>query len=87
MNFSKRERRFLHVLAQGGAIRSARIVNYNALKVSCFTRDGHLRTDCLLKLFDRLEKRPFTKSVIGRPSPATRLGIRTVNPQCDDRYR
>ncbi len=49
------------------------------------TRDGHVLADCSLKLFNRLKKRRFIKSENGRPYRATRLGIRSVNPQYDNR--
>ncbi|MEO0916664.1 MAG: YjhX family toxin [Pseudomonadota bacterium] len=41
--------------------------------------------DCTLKLFERLKKRRFIKSENGQPYRATRLGIRSVNPQYDNR--
>ena len=85
MNISKHEQRVLHVLAQGGAIHYERGNNGKIRNVSCFTRDGHVLADCSLKLFDRLKKRRFIKSIDGQPYRATRLGIRSVNPQYDNR--
>ncbi len=85
MNISKREQRVLHVLAQGGEIHFERMTNGKVREVSCFTRDGHVLADCTLKLFERLKKRRFIKSEHGRPYRATRLGIRSVNPQYDNR--
>ena len=81
MNISKHEQRVLHVLAQGGAIHFERMANGKVREVSCFTRDGHLLADCTLKLFERLKKRRFIKSVNGHPYRATRLGLRSVNAQ------
>ena len=85
MNISKHEQRVLHVLAQGGAIHYERGNNGKIRNVSCFTREGHVLADCSLKLFDRLKKRRFIKSIDGQPYRATRLGIRSVNPQYDNR--
>ncbi|WP_461428147.1 YjhX family toxin [Gymnodinialimonas sp.] len=85
LNISRHERRVLHVLAQGGAIHFERMTNGKMREVSCFTRDGHVLADCSLKPFDRLKKGRFIKSVNGRPYRASRLGIRSVNPQYDNR--
>lgn len=85
LNISKQEQRVLHVLAQDGAIHFERMKNCKVREVSCFTRAGHVLADCSLELFDRLKKRRFIKSVNGRPYRATRLGIRSVNPQYDNR--
>ena len=85
MNISKHEQRVLHVLAQGGAIHFERMANGKVRDVCCFTRDGHVLADFSLKLFDRPKKRRFIKSVNGRPYRATRLGIRSVNPQPNNR--
>ena len=51
MNISKAEQRVLHVLAQGGHIRHERGSGHNGsgrkiTKVVCFTRDGHVLSDC-----------------------------------------
>ena len=85
MNISKHEQRVLHVLAQGGAIHFDRLSNGKIREIRCFTRDGHVVVDCNLRLFERLKKRRFIKSVGGQPYRATRLGIRSVNPQHDNR--
>lgn len=85
LNISKHEQRVLHVLAQGGAIHFERKTNGKVREVSCFTRDGHVLADCSLKLFERLKKRRFIKSENGRPYRVTRLGVRSVNPQYDNR--
>ncbi|WP_300037254.1 YjhX family toxin [uncultured Roseobacter sp.] len=85
MNISKHEQRVLHVLAQGGAIHFERLPNGKIRDIRCITRDGHVLTDCDLRLFDRLKKRRFIKSTGGRPYRATRLGISSVNAQQDNR--
>ena len=85
MNISKHEQRVLHVLAQGGAIHFERLPNGKIDDIHCITRDGHVLTDCTLRIFERLKKRRFIKSVQGRPYRATRLGLRSVNAQQDNR--
>ena len=85
MNISKHEQRVLHVLAQGGAIHFERMANGKVRDVRCFTRDGHVLADCTLRLFERLKKRRFIKSVNGGPYRVTKLGTRSVNAQYDNR--
>jgi len=85
LNISKQEQRVLHVLAQGGAIHFERLKNGKVHDVRCHTRDGHVLADCTLRLFNRLKKRRFIKSVNGHPYRATRLGLRAVNSQHDNR--
>ena len=86
LNISKHEQRVLHVLAQGGAIHFERLSSGKIRNIRCFNRDGHLLSDCDLRLFTRLKRRRFIKSVQGQPYRATRLGIRSVNAQQDNRY-
>jgi uncharacterized protein YjhX (UPF0386 family) len=53
--------------------------------VTCFTRDGHVLTDCTLPIFDRLKKRKFIRSRGGKPYRITHLGRVSVRPQLDNR--
>lgn len=85
MNISKHEQRVLHVLAQGGAIHFERAPNGKVHLVRCYTRDGHVLTDCSLRVFNRLKTRRLVKSVDGRPYRITRLGLGAVNAQLDNR--
>ena len=85
MNISKLEQRVLHVLAQGGAIHFERASNGKVRDVTCFTRDGHVLTDCSLGIFERLKKRRFIRSKSGKPYQATRLGVQSVRAQLDNR--
>ena len=85
MNISKHEQRVLHVLAQGGSIHFERLPNGKIRDVSCYTRDGYVLTDCTVPVFERLKKRRFIKSVRGLPYRVTRLGLRSVNAQLDNR--
>ncbi len=85
MNISRHEQRVLHVLAQGGAIHFDRQENGKVDSVICFTRDGHVLSDCTLPLFDRLRKRKLIQSRHSAPYRITRLGLRSVNAQLDNR--
>jgi uncharacterized protein len=85
MNISKHEQRVLHVLAQGGAIHFKRAPGGKVQDVTCFTRDGHVLTDCTLPIFDRLKKRKFIRSRGGKPYRITHLGRVSVRPQLDNR--
>ncbi|MDH7972018.1 YjhX family toxin [Sphingomonas sp. AR_OL41] len=86
MNISRYEQRVLHALAQGGRIvhrwddNEGRIV-----AVDCFTRDGHVLSDCTLGLFHRLRRRKLIASAGGGPYRATRLGLCAVRSQLDNR--
>ena len=85
MNISKHEQRVLHVLAQGGAIHFDRADNGKVRDVTCFTRDGHVLSDCSLAVFERLKKRGFIRSRAGQPYRATKRGIVSVRAQMDNR--
>ena len=85
MNISKHEQRVLHVLAQGGAIHFERLPNGKIHDIRCITRDGFILTDCSLRVFTRLKQRRLIKSVQGRPYRVTRLGLRSVHAQQDNR--
>ncbi|MEM8788414.1 MAG: YjhX family toxin [Pseudomonadota bacterium] len=85
MNISKVEQRVLHVLAQGGTIRFDRAPNGKVTAVTCLTRDGAALSDCTLELFQRLRKRCLIHSSDGRPYHISRLGLRSVRAQLDNR--
>ena len=85
MNISKFEQRVLHVLAQGGAIHFERLENGKVGAIRCMTRDGHVLSDCTKSVFERLKKRKFIRSSRGQPYRATRLGLRCVASQLDNR--
>eukprot|EP01035_Chromulina_nebulosa_P034549 gene34549-46364_t len=53
--------------------------------VDCFTRDGHVLSDCTLGLFHRLRRRKLIASAGGGPYRATRLGLCAVRSQLDNR--
>ena len=85
MNISKHEQRVLHVLAQGGAIHFERASNGKVQDVTCYTRDGHVLSDCTLSIFERLRKRGFIRSRGGEPYRATKKGVVNVRAQMDNR--
>ena len=85
MNISKYEQRVLHALAQGGRIVHRRDYLGHIVAVDCFTRDGHVLSDCTLALFRRLRRRGLIGSIAGGPYRATRLGRMSVRAQLDNR--
>ncbi|WP_420854532.1 YjhX family toxin [Sneathiella marina] len=85
MNISKYEQRVLHALAQGGAIFHERSKNGKVHKITCFTRDGHILSDCTFEIFQRLKKRRFIQSRNGQPYRASRLGITSARSQLNNR--
>ena len=85
MNISRNEQRVLHVLAQGGFIRHERAENGRILAVSCFTRDGHLLSDCTLEVFAKLRRRRFVESRASSPYRISQKGRRAVRSQLNNR--
>jgi uncharacterized protein YjhX (UPF0386 family) len=85
LNISKLEQRALHALAQGGSIHYHRGENRKINKITCYTREGYVLSDCTLDVFTRLKKRRFIKSKNGAPYQATKLGISAVLSQLDNR--
>lgn len=85
MNISKHEQRVLHELALGGAIHHERLANGKIHDVTCFTRSGHVLTDCTIDVFQRLLKRRLIHSKNGRPYRASALGIKCVRAQLNQR--
>ena len=85
LNISKYEQRVLHVLAQGGSVHFERAANGKVKNVTCFTRDGHVLSDCTFAIFDRLKKRRFVRSQNGQPYRVTKRGLEAVRAQLDNR--
>ncbi len=85
MNISKHEQRVLHELALGGAIHHERAENGKIRAITCFTRNGHVLSDCSLDVFLRLRKRRLIRSQNGQPYHATRKGIQAVRAQQNQR--
>ena len=85
MNISKHEQRVLHELALGGSIHHERLDSGKIRDVTCYTRNGHVLTDCTLVVFQRLLKRRFIHSKNGGPYRASALGIKSVRAQMNQR--
>ncbi|ARE41479.1 hypothetical protein RGUI_3338 [Rhodovulum sp. P5] len=85
MNISRHEQRVLHELALGGAIHHDRGAGGKIHAITCYTRDGHVLTDCTLDVFLRLKKRRFVCSRNGAPYRVSRQGIKAVRAQLNQR--
>jgi uncharacterized protein YjhX (UPF0386 family) len=85
MNISRNEQRVLHVLAQGGLIRHERSNSGSILSVSCFTRNGHLLSDCTLDVFSRLRRKRLVESKASGPYRISLKGRLSVRAQLDNR--
>lgn len=85
MNISRSEQRVLHVLAQGGFIRYQRAENGRIVDVVCFTRDGHVLTDCTRDVFARLRRKRLIESRASSPYRISEKGRRSVRGQLDNR--
>ncbi|KIC50401.1 YjhX family toxin [Tateyamaria sp. ANG-S1] len=85
MNISKHEQRVLHELALGGAIHYVRGENGKIRDITCYTRNGHVLSDCTMAVFTRLKKRRFIHSRNGRPYRASHAGIKAVRAELNQR--
>ncbi|WP_238123327.1 MULTISPECIES: YjhX family toxin [unclassified Xanthobacter] len=85
MNISRSEQRVLHVLAQGGCIRHLRADNGRIIEVLCFTRDGHVLTDCTPEVFAKLRRKRLIESKASSPYRISDRGRRSVRAQLDNR--
>jgi uncharacterized protein YjhX (UPF0386 family) len=85
LNISRHEQRVLHELARGGCIHHDRGENGKIHAITCYTRDGHVLTDCTLDVFLRLRKRRFIRSRNGLPYRLSREGIAAVRAEADQR--
>jgi len=85
LNISKTEQRVLHALAQGGRIVHRRDDTGRIAAADCFTRDGHVLTDCTVALFRKLKRRGLIASIGGQPYRITRDGLIAVRAQLDNR--
>ena len=85
MNISKNEQRVLHALAQGGFILQERGHNGRITKVDCFTRDGHILTNCTMEVFSKLRRKRLILSKNSRPYQISEKGRRSVRSQLDNR--
>jgi uncharacterized protein YjhX (UPF0386 family) len=72
-------------LAQGGFIRHERSDSGSILSVSCFTRNGHLLSDCTLDVFSRLRRKRLVESKASGPYRISLKGRLSVRAQLDNR--
>lgn len=85
MNISRSEQRVLHVLAQGGFIRHQRADNGRIIDVLCFTRNGHVLTDCTPEVFAKLRRKRLIESRASSPYRISDKGRRSVRARPDNR--
>ncbi|CAM3777172.1 YjhX family toxin [Parendozoicomonas haliclonae] len=81
MNISKHDQRVLHVLALGGEIRYFRPDSGKVTEIICYTRDGHVLSNCTLDIFKRLKSKKLISSKKGQPYRITQLGASSVRSQ------
>ena len=81
MNISKHDQRVLHVLAMGGEIRYFRSENSKISEVVCYTREGHVLSDCTMDVFKRLKSKKLISSKKSQPYRITSLGAASVRSQ------
>ena len=85
LNISRTEQRVLHVLAQGGRIQHGFDDCGRLDSARCYTREGHVLTDCSFAVFRRLKRRGLIASRGGAPYRVTRQGLEAVRAQLDQR--
>lgn len=85
MNISRIEQRILHLLAQGGRIEIEKDDSNKIEAVICLTREGWQYTDFDLELFRKLRRRKAVASSQGGPYRITRVGLKLVRPELDNR--
>ncbi|WP_162048581.1 YjhX family toxin [Vibrio taketomensis] len=81
MNISKHEQRVLHVLALGGEIQYVRSDNSKISQIFCYSREGHILTDCSMEVFKRLKSKKLISSKKSAPYRITTLGATSVRSQ------
>jgi len=85
LNISKQEQRVLHELALGGEIRYQRADNGKVISITCFSRDGHVLTNCTLQVFQGLWKKRLVRSQKSGPYRISKLGVTLVRAQMNQR--
>jgi hypothetical protein len=85
MDISKPEQRVLHLLAQGGRIDFEKDERGRIIDITTITRDGWAWSGCSLDLFAKLKRRGYIASRQSGPYRITRLGLRRVRSQPDNR--
>ncbi|MCA1241437.1 YjhX family toxin [Stappia stellulata] len=85
MDISKAEQRVLHLLAQGGRVLVEKDARNRIIHATCVTREGWHSPGLDLALFKKLRRRRYIASKNGGPYRVTRLGLRRVRAQPDNR--
>ncbi|SDU19383.1 YjhX family toxin [Stappia sp. ES.058] len=85
MDISKAEQRVLHLLAQGGHVLVEKNERNRITVASCVTREGWRSPGLDLTVFRKLKRRRYIASSQGGPYQITRLGLRRVRAQPDNR--
>lgn len=85
MNIPKHEQRVLHELALGGEIHYQRGANGKLIDVICYTRDGHVLSNCTLPLVKSLKKKRLVRSRRSGRYSISRLGVTLVRSQMNQR--
>lgn len=85
MDISKPEQRVLHLLAQGGRIDFEKDERGRITDITTITRDGWAWNGCSLALFAKLRRRRYIASHSSGPYRITRLGLKRVRSQPDNR--
>lgn len=85
MDISKDEQRFLHILAQGGAITPIKDDIGRITAVECYTREGWLMTGLTLTLFKKLKYKRAIRSQRSGPYRITRRGLQLVRSEFTNR--
>jgi uncharacterized protein YjhX (UPF0386 family) len=85
LNISKHEQRVLHELALGGEIHYLRAENGKVTHITCFSRDGHVLTNCTLQVFQNLKRKRLVRSKNSGPYRISRLGVSSVRAQMNQR--
>jgi uncharacterized protein YjhX (UPF0386 family) len=85
MDISKPEQRVLHLLAQGGRIDFEKDERGRIIDITTVTRDGWAWSGCSLALFAKLRRRRYIASHSSGSYRITRLGLKRVRSQPDNR--
>ncbi|WP_029057488.1 YjhX family toxin [Stappia stellulata] len=85
MDISKAEQRVLHLLAQGGHLRVEKDERNRVAIATCVTRDGWRAPGLDIALFRKLKRRRYIASSRSGPYRITRLGLKRVRSQPDNR--
>jgi len=75
----------LHLLAQGGRIDFEKNERGRIVEITVMTRDGWAWPGCSMGLFGKLRRRRYIASQASGPYRITRLGLRRVRAQPDNR--